>query len=191
MHLNRLKRCYTEDTGGDRSKLQEESSVRDIGSQELSKVSRPVPINESTPKTQSSRIPVTEENERMSIEINNMAGGIESIQQAEVSMKETGDQLDATFAPNPYLKKQGKVLVTERVERPKRLRRQETNARLISMLASKPRESPVVPESIGSPELELGLFNNEEDLNNLSGALPNLELNEEELGSAMSQTDDC
>ena len=67
----------------------------------------------------------------------------------------------------------------------------QANARLISMLASKPRESPVVPESIGSPELELGLFNNEEDLNNLSGALPNLELNEEELGSAMSQTDGC
>ena len=59
------------------------------------------------------------------------------------------------------------------------------------MLASKPRVSSVVPESVGSPGLELGLFNNEEDLNNLSGALPNLELNEEELASAMSQTDGC
>ena len=67
----------------------------------------------------------------------------------------------------------------------------QANARLISMLASKPRVSSVVPESVGSPELELGLFNNEEDLNNLSGALPNLELNEEELASAMSQTDGC
>ena len=60
----------------------------------------------------------------MPIEINNMAGGIESSEQADVSMKETGNKLDATFAPNPYLKKKGKVLVTERVERPKRLRRQ-------------------------------------------------------------------
>ena len=54
----------------------------------------------------------------------------------------------------------------------------QANSRQISLLASKPRVSRVIPESVGSPELELGLFNNEEDLNNLSGALPNLELNE-------------
>ena len=49
----------------------------------------------------------------MPTEINNMAGGIESSEQADVSMKETSSKLDATLAPNPYLKNLGKVLVME------------------------------------------------------------------------------